>query len=51
MGSPDVTVGHETNLEEVTAEPVKTELENVSIDSTFPGEIAITQNKQTSDTK
>ena len=30
MGSPDVTVGHETDLEEVGDELVETELENVS---------------------
>ena len=51
MGSPDVTVGHETNLEEIKDEPVETELENVSIDRTFSGEVAIAQNNQNSDTK
>ena len=51
MGSPDVTVGHETDLEEVKDEHVETELEKVSIDSTSSGEVAITTNNQNSDTK
>ena len=38
-------------MEEVKDDSVETELENVSIDSTSSGEVAITQNNQNSDTK
>ena len=49
MGSADVTLGHETSLEEVKNEPVKTELEKLSVDSTYRKEVAITRSNQNFD--
>ena len=49
MGPPDLTVGHEANLEEVKDEPVEAEIENVPGDSALSEEVAITQNTQNFD--
>ena len=51
MGSSDVTVGHETCLEEAKDEPAGTEVENLSVDSASSEEVAMTQNNQNFDCK